>query len=964
MKKILFFCLVLLLSAAPSLAKFDPSFRWTTLETPHFLIHYHQGEEEIAKKAAVIAEDVHSRLTPRIKWEPAHKTHLVLVDSMDEANGFTSPFPYDQIIIFLTHPLGEPGFGTISYDGWLRLVITHEYTHALQLDMVRGIPETLRHIFGRIYFPNLFQPVWMIEGLAVYEESEQTAGGRNRSPGADMILRMAALDGPFPSLSQMSVYLDSWPAGQVPYLFGGSFTQYIAEKYGKDKLAEISIAYSGRGVPFLVTSTGKRVLHETYDDLWYEWKETLKDTYRKQEQEVKARGLTVSAQLTTRGYYNISPSYSPDGRRIAYSVLNADGFPGIYIMNADGREDHKLVDNVFSTSASGASPAWSPDGQRLYYTKIDFVRNTDYYNDIFYYDMKEDKEVRVTHGLRLRDPGPSPDGKKLAAVENRLGKTAIVTLEIPPRGRTVTKEEVTYLTAESDLQYANPRWSPDGTKMAVVVWQPGGDTDIWILDGRGKKIDEISHDRAIDGAPAWSPDGKYIYFASDRTGIFNLYAYELETKSIFQITNVLGGAFTPSPSPDGTTIVFSSYSAHGFDIHTLPVNSASWKAAEPYHNPYPAVQYEDKPVETSTRPYSPLSTVYPHFWLPWFGYSYESGVLGGFFTFGQDVIQRHQYYLTALYGPKKGRTWYSLDYFYDGLYPTFHIEASDTDVTYGDFLVDPKGSKDYVEREETQGVSMILPLIKNEMQHSLTVGYRRRYLSHLTALPPWPGYSGPIPAEGTLASARLSYLFNDSHRYPLSISPEAGRTIEVGAERFDRSLGSDFNFTKYTADWHEYIDFPWKHHVLQVRAFAGTSTGEAPPQGAFQLGGDNPGDITLTVDDQTVYLRGYPANAFRGRKAGLISFEYRFPVENIEEGWDSKPVFFRRLHGAVFYEAGNAWNGTFHSSELKRSVGAEARFDLYLAYYLPVTFRLGIAKGLDEKGETLTYIGLWVPVTI
>jgi hypothetical protein len=68
------------------------------------------------------------------------------------------------------------------------------------------------------------------------------------------------------------------------------------------------------------------------------------------------------------------------------------------------------------------------------------------------------------------------------------------------------------------------------------------------------------------------------------------------------------------------------------------------------------------------------------------------------------------------------------------------------------------------------------------------------------------------------------------------------------------------------------------------------------------------------------------------------------------------------VHGAVFAEAGNAWDGTLHGSDLKRSVGAEARLDFYLAYYLPVTLRMGIAHGLDEEGETLTYLGLWVPV--
>ena len=55
-------------------------------------------------------------------------------------------------------------------------------------------------------------------------------------------------------------------------------------------------------------------------------------------------------------------------------------------------------------------------------------------------------------------------------------------------------------------------------------------------------------------------------------------------------------------------------------------------------------------------PYSPLPTLAPRFWLPWFGYSHESGVLGGFLTLGEDVVQRHQYIVTGLYGPKTNRT--------------------------------------------------------------------------------------------------------------------------------------------------------------------------------------------------------------------------------------------------------------------------------------------------------------------
>jgi len=964
LKKILFVCLILLCSASLAFAKFDPAFTWTTLETPHFYIHYHQGGEGIARHAAQVAEDVHVRLAPRVKWEPKQKTHIVLVDAMDEANGMTGVMPYNQMILLLTQPVGEPGFGTTAYEDWMRLLITHEYTHVLQLDMINGgLGGVMQTLFGRLYFPNEWQPIWLIEGLAVYEETEQTPGGRGRSAGADMVLRMATLEGPFPLISQMTVFPDTWPSGDVPYLFGGSFIRFIADKYGREKLADLSVIYSGRGFPFLVESTAGRDLGENYGTLWNEWRTALRNKYEKQRGEVQAKGLTISTALTRKGYDTLSPIYSPDGGRIAYLEANGDEFPGIYMMNADGTGDHKLTENAFPMSASGMTPAWSADGNRLYYTKAEIERNTDYYDDIYYYDIKKGKEVRVTKMLRARDPDLSPDGKKLIFVTNRMGMTRLAILDISSVRRRPTGEgDVAFLTEESLVQYEAPRWSPDGSKIAVSLWQPGGYKDVWILDGEGKKLDEVMHDRAIDGAPAWSPDGKYLYFSSDRTGIYNLFAYELETKKLFQITNVLGGAFSPFPSPDNKTIAFTSYSAKGYDVHTLALDRATWKLAEPYKDPYPAVPYEERKFDTKTMPYSPLPTLAPRFWLPWFGYSYESGLLGGFLTLGEDVVQRHQYIVTGLYGPKTDRVWYSFDYFYDGLPPTIHVHASDTDVTYGDLLQDAQGIKDYVERQKTYGLELIVPLIKNQTQHAVAIGYQWKEMSALTKMPPWPGYSGPVPAEGVLASGKLTYLYNSSRRYNFSISPEKGRTIELGYERPDKSLGSDFELNKYTADWHEYINFPWRHHVLLARFFAGTSTGQKLPQRAFSLGGDNPGDITLSIDNQDVFLRGYPANEFRGQNAALVSFEYRFPIENVEDGGGQGPLFLRRVHGAVFGEAGNAWDNAFHRSDLKRSVGAEARMDLDLAYRLPITLRLGIAKGLDEKKETMIIVGLWVPV--
>jgi len=569
--------------------------------------------------------------------------------------------------------------------------------------------------------------------------------------------------------------------------------------------------------------------------------------------------------------------------------------------------------------------------------------------------------VRVTEGLRARDPSPAQDGASLLFVQSRLGKTRIGSLALPAGLRGPAREDdIEWLTEESENQYETPQYSPDGTMIVAGVWQPGGYKDIWVLDARGNRIEELMHDRAVDGGGAWSPDGKFVYFASDRTGIFNLFAFELSTKKIFQVTNVLGGAFSPAPSPDGATLAFSSYSAWGYDLHLLGADPASWTDAGPYEDPYPTVTYADRQVETKAGSYDPLPTLVPRFWLPWYGFSEASRDLFGFLTFGQDAVERHAYFLSGLYSPQTHRKWYTFNYSYDGLYPTVLLAASDTDKTFSDLLSLPTGTGDYTEREKTLDASLVFPLLRLENQHSLVVGYRRREISALTRLP--AGYTGVVPAEGLLASGRASYFFNSANSYRNSISPEDGRTIELGYEQIDKTLGSDFTIRKYTADWHEYLNAPWKHHVLLARGFAGTSSGDVIPQRAFQLGGDNPGDITINVGEEAVFLRGYPSNEFRGRNAALASLEYRFPVRDIESGISGNaPLFFRRLHGALFAEAGNAWDDAFRARDFKKAVGAEARFDVYFAYYVPLTFRIGFAKGLDEKRETFLIFGLWAP---
>lgn len=961
MKKLLALLFFFYLPAA--FAKTDPSFSWMTLSSPHFLIHYHQGEEVLAKRVVVLAEDVHARLVPRMKSQPRSRTHIVLVDALDDANGSATPLPYNLITLYVTQPFGESIFGAGNYDDWMRLLITHEYTHIVQLDMVNSLPEVLHNIFGNLYFPNLFEPVWLTEGLAVYEETELTGGGRNRSPASDMVLRMAVLENNFPDISHAANYTEKWPDGEVPYLFGGSFTAFIAKKYGREKLADLSIDYSGRWWPFLVNSTSRRVLGSDYYELWGEWKSELASRYDADRQKVLAQGLSVSRALTPNGfnkggYENLAPAISPDGKQIAYFVQNADEHPAIHLMNIDGSADRKLINSV---NSSAPDIAWRADGKGFYYTKIEVVRNTDLYNDIYFYDLESRKEIRLTKYLRARDPAPSPDGSKLVFVTNRLGKTRLATMPLQPE-KIAHAEDINWLTEDSEYQFETPRFSPDGQKIAVGVRQPDGYKDIWILDSHGNKLEELMHDRAIDGGAVWSADGSDIYFSSDRSGIFNIYIYDLDHKQISQVSNVLGGTFMPSVTPDGSAIAFADYSSRGFDIRVMDNQSSTRKAAASYRNPYPVMKYDEQPVSAELSPYNPLTTLIPRLWLPNFGYSAYSGTLGGLFTFGADAVKRHSYTLSALYGPSKQRTWYDFNYLYDGWFPSLKFRAWDIDMTHSNLLEQRVGfvaQNDYVERSRMLDVSLTFPLMELDRQHALSLGYRRNSISGLTQMLPWAGYDGAIPAQGRLASGRVNYQFNNAKKYGYSISPEDGRNIELGYEQVGKKFGSDFNLKKYSVDWHEYIDFPYQHHVLLLRGYAGKSSGDVIAQRAFQLGGVGPGDMTINIEQNNVYLRGYPANKYRGQKVGLATLEYRFPIRNLESGVGNMPFFFKRLHGAAFAEAGNAWDGAFDHKDLKRSVGAEASMDMTLGYFLPITVRLGLYKALDDQRDKMAVVSIW-----
>jgi hypothetical protein len=117
------------------------------------------------------------------------------------------------------------------------------------------------------------------------------------------------------------------------------------------------------------------------------------------------------------------------------------------------------------------------------------------------------------------------------------------------------------------------------------------------------------------------------------------------------------------------------------------------------------------------------------------------------------------------------------------------------------------------------------------------------------------------------------------------------------------------------------------------------------PRAARLVGGDSLGDLLQGLDDENLSLRGYPLNALRGQRVLLASSEYRFPLVNLEGGVGNAPLYFRRLHGAVFAEGADVYDhGGVTINDFRTAVGTELRCDLDLAYRSS-HLRLVIAKG-------------------
>ena len=538
-------------------AAYDPKLTWRVLETPHFRIHFHGGEEQLAQELADMAEEIFVEMSTELLWEPSQPTQVVLVDNTDSANGYATYLPMNTIVIFVTAPEGD---STLSlYENWNDAIFTHELTHILHIDTVSGIPKSFRTLFGKIIAINGLAPGWIIEGQATLQETRHTNAGRGRASIPDMIKRIATLEDDFPPLGNMEGYQAKWPRGNLRYLFGQDFMQYVSDHYGEKVWTDWNHQYGG-GIPYLLPD--KKALGKPLHILYEEWKQKVHTHYEEVQHKIEQMGQTEFTILTSTKQNCMGGRLSPDGTKLVYACNDPETGGSIYLANEDGSEAKIEKRRAFSKYFS-----WRKDSQAYAYSGSRIVNRFNLFSDVYLRTLSKGTQM-LTRGKRARDPVFDPTGTHLLVVTNELQNNQLATL-------TVDQSLTTHTSNTDHTQYSHPRYSPDGARIAVSVWH-NGQRDIWLYTPQGTPVRRITHDHALDIHPTWSSDGKTLYFSSDRSGIFNIYAIDLSTEIVYRLTNVLSGAFSPSIDPSEENMVFTYYHNNGFGIARMPISRESW----------------------------------------------------------------------------------------------------------------------------------------------------------------------------------------------------------------------------------------------------------------------------------------------------------------------------------------------------------------------------------------------------
>jgi Tol biopolymer transport system component len=978
-----------------------PGGDWLTFRTEHFRVTFTPGLEGLARKAAGSAERAYGVLSRELDGAPSGTIDLVVTDHVDYTNGYATPFESNRIVVFARPPTAIPQLAYAR--DWLELVVVHELVHIFHLDRSGALGRLVRSVFGRVpmswpIFPVVGAPNWNVEGLAVHYESRLTGAGRIGSSVHDMIIRTAAIEDRIPALDELSAPSPVWPAGQREYVFGSRVMHYIADEYGPEALAAIVAATAGSVPPtfFFSDHIARVAVGRPFDDLYDEWRKTARDSARAVQRRVEAAGRTETETIVGRGPYVAAPRVSPDGHLVSFGAHDFRSDPATRLVDPETGRVRSLARRNQSGALLGPA-SWMPDGRALVAAQLELQGPYRVYSDLWRIDL-DGRERRLTRGLRLAQPDVSGDGRRVAAVQNDDGAIRLVVYDLETGASRVLAD------AAPGEAFDSPRWAPDGRRIAVSRFA-GGTVDLVLVDVGTGTITPVTHDPALDLSPAWSPDGRWLLWWSDRTGIPNLMAVSAEAVSaegrsrgpgrVLQVTNVATGAFDPEVAPDGRSLFFAGYHHDGWHLERMPFDPPSWGAAPDgvmafghgmLPEPGRSGSRSPSPAPDSGGPassYSALPTVRPYYWVPTYASTGGTGGLQlvGAHTAGADVLRRHRWQVGAAVDVHTGRLAADGAWTYRGWgTPELSAAARRDWESAGGSIERADGTLEpLLARTDEAAVSttFLRPRWRSTAWLRATADVEaRRYEARDLSTEDLAELGVTLAEVPTISGIQLVPGWSNARRHPFSISREDGIVASVGAGRWWVLEDGSHAYDELTGRLSGYLGVPvwgFANHVLASRVSGFVRDGDRAR--LRSIGGPlaSSANLLLVVaGGRSDYgVRGFSEGARTGTRGWTVNAEYRFPIHMRNAPGNVLGLSLTSISGALFADAGDAW---CTPSDLDRlgaelctgrdagplvSTGAELVIDFGAFSQLLIRLRVGAAAPLDgPSGGDPLYVSL------
>lgn len=876
-----------------SLAQNPASMRWSQIKTPHFNLIFPKEIQNVGNRTANLLETVYAPVSKSLGRQP-RPIAVILQNQTAISNGFVSLFPRRSE--FFTTPPQD--YTLLGNNNWIDLLAVHEFRHVVQNDKALiGVTKTLYTLLGNNglgVVTSLVVPNWFFEGDAVGTESVLTLSGRGRIPSFDMALRTQLLtNAPFSYAKAVTSSFKNYVPNH--YVSGYVMTSYLKNKFGGDAWNKIlENTYKNPFYPFSFSNnirkiTGLRVeqlYQASFEDIAQQWKTQVQGI---NESTVKYLKTTKNSFYTNYQY----PQLLSNGRVIALKSGLAD-IQQLVLLDSLQQEQKIWEVGIFNDggtmSAAGNKVVWAE-------FRTDARWGQRNYSEIKLFDIITNTCKRLTTHTKLSVPAIAKDEKKLVAVENKPNNQQTLVV--------VDAEQGTILNTLPNPQnalYIHPIWGENNKIYAVKL-----------LNGLKNivEIDEHLQEEKALFAPLDEniahpvKAGHYVFYNSGITGIDNIFAVDLNTQQKYQVTNRKFGAFNPTVSADGKTLIFNDFSAGGHRIVTANLTDSSFipleqsigkpiryfgqmlmqEAGENLLKNIPLTQYPVKPFRKSN-----IFNIYS--WGPLFNATSGNTLNVGISS--QDLLSTTAFSTGYSYNPNEKVGQYYANVSYQGWYPKFNFSYTNGQrKTQVALDKDPSGAIDSLKSDTwTQvqyliGLSLPFNLTRSKYTQSLSFGVN----AAITQVTNYDLERRPLSQSfnGTVSSMIYTASYSRQvKRAVRDIAPRWGQalTIYVRNLPFSNDLQGGIRALQSTF----LVPGFQKHHSIRLRGGIQHEEGHLDPTGA-----PNPNQYVFS--SPMFFPRGYSYRAFTN--LSVASIDYRLPL--FEPDWNiGRLLFIKRVKLNLF----------------------------------------------------------------